>query len=112
VIILTSLDDETMAIQAVQEGAQDYLVKGQMDGNLLIRAIQYAIGRKRTEEKLRESEEIFRQLAENIREVFYICEQDVRQPLYIIPAYEEIWGRPFGSSMLTRRRSVDRSWLN
>jgi diguanylate cyclase (GGDEF)-like protein/PAS domain S-box-containing protein len=94
VIILTSHDDETMAIQAVQEGAQDYLVKGQMDGNLLIRAIQYAIERKRIEEKLRESEEIFRQLAENIREVFYICEHDIRQPLYISPAYEEIWGRP------------------
>lgn len=94
VIILTSLDDETTAIQAVQEGAQDYLVKGQMDGSLLLRAIKYAIERKRLMEKLRESGELFRQLAENIREVFYICEEDVKRPLYISPAYEDIWGRP------------------
>ncbi|HMK74715.1 MAG TPA: response regulator, partial [Thermodesulfobacteriota bacterium] len=55
VVILTGLDDETIAIRAVQEGAEDYLVKGQMDGNLLARAIRYAIERKRTEEALRES---------------------------------------------------------
>jgi diguanylate cyclase (GGDEF)-like protein/PAS domain S-box-containing protein len=93
VVILTGLDDETIAIRAVQEGAQDYLVKGQMDSNLLARAIQYAIERKRAEEKLRESEERFRELAENIREVFYIYEQDIHQISYISPAYMEIWGR-------------------
>lgn len=94
VIILTALKDETVATQALQEGAQDYLVKGQMDSNLLARAIRYAIERKRAEERLRESEERFRQLAENIREVFYIYEQDITQLLYVSPAYEEIWGRP------------------
>jgi diguanylate cyclase (GGDEF)-like protein/PAS domain S-box-containing protein len=93
VVILTGLDDETIAIRAVQEGAQDYLVKGQMDSNLLARAIRYAIERKRAEEKLRESEERFRELAENIREVFYIYEQDMHQISYISPAYMEIWGR-------------------
>jgi diguanylate cyclase (GGDEF)-like protein/PAS domain S-box-containing protein len=48
--------------------------------------------RKRAEQKLRESEEIFRQLAENIREVFYIYEQDITQLNYISPAYMEVWG--------------------
>jgi diguanylate cyclase (GGDEF)-like protein/PAS domain S-box-containing protein len=48
--------------------------------------------RKQTEEALRESEERFRQLAENIREVFYIYEEGI--PLYVSPAYAEIWGRP------------------
>ena len=47
--------------------------------------------RKRAEELLRESEERFRQLAENIREVFYISEKGNIQ--YISPAYMEIWGR-------------------
>jgi diguanylate cyclase (GGDEF)-like protein/PAS domain S-box-containing protein len=48
--------------------------------------------RKRAEEKLRESEERFRQLAENIREAFYIYEEDTNQLWYISPAYKEIWG--------------------
>jgi diguanylate cyclase (GGDEF)-like protein/PAS domain S-box-containing protein len=47
--------------------------------------------RKRAEEKLRESEEKFRQLAETIREVFYISEQGITR--YVSPAYMEIWGR-------------------
>jgi two-component system cell cycle sensor histidine kinase/response regulator CckA len=62
IIILTGLDNESTAIRAVQEGAQDYLVKGQMNSTLLVRAIRYAIERKRTEEVLREEEDRFRQL--------------------------------------------------
>jgi signal transduction histidine kinase len=52
VIVLTGLDDEGLANQAVREGAQDYLVKGQVDGNILSRSIRYAVERKRAEEEL------------------------------------------------------------
>jgi PAS domain-containing protein len=62
VIILTGLDDESIALRAVQEGTQDHLVKGQMNSTLLVRAIRYAIERKRIEEGLREEEDRFRQL--------------------------------------------------
>lgn len=71
IVILTGLDDETVAIRAVQEGAEDYLVKGQMDSNLLARAIRYAIERKRAREKLRESEEKYRTILENIEDGYY-----------------------------------------
>jgi PAS domain S-box-containing protein len=45
VVVMSSLADEAIAVQAVLEGAQDYLVKGQVDGHLLIRSIRYAIER-------------------------------------------------------------------
>jgi len=56
IIVLTHLDDEANAVQAVRRGAQDYLVKGRSDSYGLMRAIQYAIERKRSEKALRDSE--------------------------------------------------------
>jgi diguanylate cyclase (GGDEF)-like protein len=53
IIILSGLADEEMAIKTVQEGAQDYLVKGNFDGNLLARAIRYAIERHRIKAELK-----------------------------------------------------------
>ena len=52
-VVLSGLTDEGVAVQALQSGAQDYLVKGQVDSALLIRAIRYAIGRNQAEEALR-----------------------------------------------------------
>jgi PAS domain S-box-containing protein len=53
IIILTALYNEKIGIDAVKEGAQDYLVKGQVDGRLLKRSIQYSIERKKAEEKIK-----------------------------------------------------------
>jgi DNA-binding response OmpR family regulator len=61
VIILTGLDDETLAANALHEGAQDYLVKGHFDGYWLTRATRYAMERHRLFLELRRSEQ---QLAE------------------------------------------------
>ncbi len=53
IIVLTGNDDDALAFKAVQEGAQDYLVKGQVSGQLLGRSIRYAIERKRIDEALK-----------------------------------------------------------
>jgi serine phosphatase RsbU (regulator of sigma subunit) len=45
VVVLTGLDDEALAVEAVQEGAQDYLVKGQTTGRQLAHALRHALGR-------------------------------------------------------------------
>lgn len=51
-VVLSGVSDQTLALQAVQQGAQDYLVKGQGHPELLARSVRYAIERKRTEERL------------------------------------------------------------
>ena len=55
IVVLTGSDDQNLAILAMQQGAQDYLVKGQVDSNLLLRSIRYAIERERTEVALRQA---------------------------------------------------------
>jgi CheY-like chemotaxis protein len=60
VVVLSALDDEDVAFDAVQQGAQDYLVKGRADGHLLNRAVRYAIERKRVEAELAVSRELGR----------------------------------------------------
>jgi DNA-binding response OmpR family regulator len=52
VCVLTGLDDEHLGTAAVAAGAQDYLVKGKADGEVLVRAIRYAVERRRAEASL------------------------------------------------------------
>lgn len=85
IVVLSSLDDEELAVKAVQEGAQDYLVKGRVDSNLLTRSIRYAIERKLTEEQLIQSEKLagIGMLASGIA-------HEVNNPLTGIVGYAEI----------------------
>jgi len=71
IVVLTGLSDEALAVATVRDGAQDYLVKGQVDGNLLGRTIRYAFERNQvrrqletSERQLRESEVGYRTLVE------------------------------------------------
>lgn len=65
IIVLTGLDDEAIGIKAVQSGAQDYLLKGEVDGNCLARSMRYAIERKKMEEDLKKYTE---QLEEKVKQ--------------------------------------------
>lgn len=56
IIVLTGHDDNEFALQTLQQGAQDYLIKGSFDQDMLIRAMRYAISRASLEARLRDSE--------------------------------------------------------
>jgi PAS domain S-box-containing protein len=64
IVVLTGLADEVVGVEAVKRGAQDYLVKGQVDGNLLVRTLRYAIERKRVEEELRRHQDQLEELVQ------------------------------------------------
>lgn len=53
IVVLTGLDDEAAGAEAIRRGVQDYLVKGQVDGKTIARAIRYAVERKFADETLR-----------------------------------------------------------
>ncbi|MGB9936167.1 MAG: response regulator [Methanobacterium sp.] len=64
IVILSGAADENAAIEAVHEGAQDYLMKGEVEGKLLARSIFYAIERKHTEEELKKHRDHLEELVE------------------------------------------------
>ena len=77
IIVLTSLNDQNIAIQSVREGAQDYLIKGSFEKELLIRSIRYAIERQKTEATLRqqaEREKLMGKMFEKIRQSLELTE--------------------------------------
>lgn len=67
VVVLTGISDEHLGEEAVAAGAQDYLVKGQVDGFLLQRVVRYAVERRRAEETQRQLSEARLYAAENSR---------------------------------------------
>ena len=92
IVILTSTDDELLALEAVQKGAQDYLVKGQTPSDLLIRAIRYAIERHQLQQKLADAQQ---QLvdAERLRvliETAGAAAHEINQPLTAVFGHVEL----------------------
>ncbi len=71
IIVLTGMNREEVALQALREGAQDYIFKGQLFGSLLLRSINHSIERKQITEKLRQSEARYRGIVEDQTEL--IC---------------------------------------
>jgi two-component system cell cycle sensor histidine kinase/response regulator CckA len=93
IVVLTSLDDEAIGIRAVRAGAQDYLIKGHVGGDLLVRSVRYACERARAVEALERREEHYRSLTENSLDLVSIVNSDgtIR---YASPSHERILGYP------------------
>ena len=65
IVILSGDETDELALEAVRRGAQDYLMKRRIDEVILARSLRYAVERKRLEESLRHSEELYRTFARN-----------------------------------------------
>ena len=99
VIVVSGTVGEEEAVKCLHFGATDYLLKQRLDRLVpaVVRAVQEAEERRRRHEaeaKLRESEERFRQLAEQSSEGFWFVALNPEQILYVSPAVETIWGLP------------------
>lgn len=74
VVVLTGLDDRETAIASLQHGAQDYLSKDRIDGNILLRSLQYAIERKRIAVALQRSEQRYRALVSAMTSIDWLTD--------------------------------------
>src|SRR5580704_18143215 len=98
IIVVSGLDDEEVALEALHNGAQDYLVKGQGDGHLIARAMRYAIERKRTELQLIEARDLAEAASQAKSAFLANMSHELRTPLNAIIGFSEIIaGELFGA---------------
>jgi len=93
IVVLSGLSDQSVSIDAMQRGAQDYLVKGQGTGELIFRAIRYSIERKRTEIQILQEKEKA-DLANRAKTEFLAnMSHELRTPLNAIIGFSDIMQR-------------------
>lgn len=107
VIVLTATNNDDIAIQAMQAGAQDYLVKGEINRHLLQRAMRYAIERQRSESALRESQRLIQEIADVTPEIILIYDLDEQRSIYVNRQLSTILG--YTTGQLTQL--IPKDWI-
>jgi two-component system sensor histidine kinase UhpB len=92
VIILTGVADTNVALEAIKEGAQDYLVKGELTESLLAKAIQYSMERKRTLEHLRVSNERFNTVVKATNDAIWDWDLLTNKVFMVGDTYKQLFG--------------------
>jgi PAS domain S-box-containing protein len=105
VVVLTGRGDEETGLEAVREGAQEYCVKGQVDGRQLASALRYAVERMRADEALRASERRYRELFDD--SLALICEHTLDGALIEVnPAAALTLGYPLEAARRAAGRNL------
>ena len=91
VVILSGHASEHLALEALQAGAQDYVVKGDLSLALLMRVVHHAIERKRLQLSLVERETIYRLITENAHDLIAVLDREGRR-IYRSPSYRRLLG--------------------
>lgn len=110
IIVLTGLDNEEIGTLAVKKGAQDYLIKKEIDSKLLKRSIRYAIERKKTEleleishekleEKVRERTKALEQSNKELQQFAYVASHDLKEPLRMITSFLQLLERRYSDQL-------------
>lgn len=115
IVVLTNTNDSEMAVEAVHQGAQDYLVKKNisLDQELLWRSILYAIERKKNQEALRTANELLRQEVavreliqqklrhsnQELEQFAYVASHDMKQPLASIYSWSQLLEVRYGDRL-------------
>ncbi|HEX8237777.1 MAG TPA: PAS domain S-box protein [Abditibacteriaceae bacterium] len=92
ILILSGLEDEGLAVRAVKDGAQDFLVKGKINSTMLSRTIRYAIERKISEQRLKASEVGYRRLFETTQDGIFILDAESGKITDANPFLEKLLG--------------------
>ena len=107
IIILSGMDDETLAVNAVHAGAEDYLVKGRADSQLITRAIFYAIERTDARKAVIKAEEKYRSIFENSVSGIFQTTPEGRY-LNVNPSLARIYGYNTQEELMARISDIGR----